>query len=271
MALNGRSISCTALDHIRVNRALYQYIDFPQFFGFVLEYPDEFFADDLPLFLWFCNSSQLLQKAVFCVDPDQVHIKSVPEGLFHEVALVFSQQAVIYKHTGQIPANSLMQQHRCHRGIHSAGQCQQNLFTGKLFPVFFDGLLYKIFHLPLPLAAADTEEEVIKYLLSKLRMGYLRVELYRIEFSAFVRHCCTGTFAGTGDYTEALRHLADVIRMTHPADAVIGKPTEKDAVVGKGLRFAVLTGRLRTADNAAGHICHQLRAIADTKNRNPQI
>ena len=60
MALNGRSISCTAFDHIRVNRALYQHIDFPQFFGLVLEYPDEFFADDLPLFFWFCNPSQLL-------------------------------------------------------------------------------------------------------------------------------------------------------------------------------------------------------------------
>ena len=178
---------------------------------------------------------------------------------------------MIYKHTGQIPANSLMQQHRCHRGIHSAGQCQQNLFTGKLFPVFFDGLLYKIFHFPLPLAAADTEEEVIKYLLSKLRMGYLRVELYRIEFFAFVRHCCTGTFAGTGDYTEALRHLADVIRMTHPADAVIGKSTEKDAVVGKHFRFPVLAGRCRTAYLPAGHIGHQLRAIADTKDRDPQI
>ena len=45
MALNGGGISCTALDHIRVNRALYQYIDFSQLFGFCANLPEQTGAD----------------------------------------------------------------------------------------------------------------------------------------------------------------------------------------------------------------------------------
>ena len=100
------------------------------------------------------------------------------------------------------------------------------------------------------------------------------MELHAVELLLLVRHGGNGTMRGGGGDGEALGYLADVVAVAHPRNAVRGKVTEEDAVIAVvGFCFAVFAHSVALGGNdvAAEGIRHQLTAVANAENGNPQF
>ena len=129
MAFDGAGISSTAFDHIGINGTLHQNIDISQLPGFFLKDTNELFPDDPALAFRLRHTVQLLQKALFGIYPDQIHTELTTENTLHPVALVFSQQTVIDKYTGQVLSDGLVQQHSSNRTVHAAAEGAQDFLS----------------------------------------------------------------------------------------------------------------------------------------------
>ena len=76
--------------------------------------------------------SQLVQEAVHRVHIDQVGVHLVAEDLDHLLGLALAQQAVVHVDAHQLLADGADEQGGHHRGVHPAGQGQQDLFVSHL-------------------------------------------------------------------------------------------------------------------------------------------
>ena len=104
-------------------------------------------------------------------------------------------------------------------------------------------------------------------------MIHLRVELNTVEAPALIGNGGIGAGVGMGDQRKALRNLGHVIAVAHPRNGLLRDALEQLAagiVIGDGL--AVLPGGilLRGSDLTAQRMRHQLAAVANTEDGNPQ-
>ena len=127
-------LDAVALEDVRVNGALGQELDVLLLAGFLLEHTDELGADDLALALRLLHTGQLVQEAVDGVHIDEVGVHLVAEHLHDLFRLALAQQAVVDMYADELLADGFDEQRRHHRGIHAAGQRQQNLFVADLRP-----------------------------------------------------------------------------------------------------------------------------------------
>ena len=74
VGLDNSGFSKTGLNHIRVNRTLYEVIYFANLLCFFLKYADELFADDLTLALRIGYTCQLVVETLLCIDTDEVQL-----------------------------------------------------------------------------------------------------------------------------------------------------------------------------------------------------
>ena len=88
------------------------------------------------------------------------------EDCFHFIALVFTQQAVIYEYAGQLVSDCFGKHNSCYGGIDSAGQCAEDFSVAYFFADSFDGFFYEGVHVPVAGAAADIVYKVGKHFLS---------------------------------------------------------------------------------------------------------
>ena len=99
----------SALYHIGIDGSLYQEVHGTDLLRFFLEHTDELFADDLSLMLRLGYTCQLAVETLLRIHTDkvQVIITVGTEDYFYLVALVLTEQAVIYEDTGQLLADCL--------------------------------------------------------------------------------------------------------------------------------------------------------------------
>src|SRR3546814_12934652 len=105
------------LDDIRIDRALREELHVRNLRGFLVEYIDEQFADDLALGLRIADAFQRTEKPRFGIDANALHAEMIGEDLHDLIAFVMAQQAVIDEHAGKLRADSLVQQRPDHRRI----------------------------------------------------------------------------------------------------------------------------------------------------------
>ena len=237
--------------------------------------PEDFIelgADDLPLLLRVYHALQALQEMLLAVDPDEVHIKEAGEGLFHEVALVLTHEALVHEDAGQLVAHGPADKPRGHGGVHAAGKAQNDLLIPDAVSQGFDGILNEGIHLPVTLTQAHVIQEVPQHLVAELAVGNFRVVLHRVNARCLVFHGGHGAVIGGGGNFKALGQLLNAVRMAHPDNALGGHVLEQ---LGAGffqvqLDFAVLGG-LGGDDGAAGHPGGKLAAVANAQNGNAQL
>ena len=129
MALNDGRVAHTALDDVRVDRALHEIIHPTELFRFRLKHADEFFSDNLALALRLLHACELQEKALRRVNTNQIHIELLAEHPLDIVPFPLAEQAVVDEYAGQILADRLVQQHGGHRRIHAARKGAQHLFA----------------------------------------------------------------------------------------------------------------------------------------------
>src|SRR3546814_14994765 len=98
------------LDDIRIDRALREELHVRNLRGFLVEYIDEQFADDLALGLRIADAFQRTEKPLFGIDANDLHAEMIGEDLHDLIAFVMAQQTMIDEHAGQLRADRLVQQ-----------------------------------------------------------------------------------------------------------------------------------------------------------------
>ena len=151
-------------------------------------------------------------------------------------------------------------------------------------------MLYKGIHAPGPRAATDTAHEIVQHLAALCRVEHLRVELDRINLTGCIFRRCHRAVRRVGNNPKARCGLTDIIKMTHPADGCIGIGFVIYAGFSRGLAshgcahtckkrrgpiyehlcFSIFTNRCLFYLSTKNMI-HQLRTVAQTQNRNPQL
>ena len=107
------------------------------------------------------------------------------EGLHHLFRLVQAQQAIVDEHTGQLLADGAMHQCGRDRGIHAAGQAENDFFVADLCADLFHGFADVIRHVPVLAAAADIMHETVDDGLALVGMRDFRMELHAHRNGAF--------------------------------------------------------------------------------------
>ena len=113
VALDGRRISSSALNHIWVNGALAQKFHGAQLFGLCLKGADKALADNFALLFRIRHTFQVCQKLRSRIDANQVHIKLFAKHMLDLIPLIFAQHSVVYKNAGQIFANCFVYKYSC--------------------------------------------------------------------------------------------------------------------------------------------------------------
>ena len=257
----------TGLHHIGVDGALCQEVHGADLLGFLLKDADKLLADDLALVLRLGHAGQLAQEPVTGVHTPHIHVELVLHHLFHLIALVLAQQAVIHEDARQLVAYGALQQRRRHRAVHAAGQRQQHPAAADLAAAFRHGLVQIGRHGPLGAEAADAVQEVFQHLRAVYRVQHLRVELYAVQLLLRVLHGGEAAALGGGDDPEARRDALHFHAVAHPAHGCLRHVFEQGRGDVGQLDLAVLP-RLRLAALAAQQMHHQLLPVADAQHGN---
>ena len=97
------------------------------------------------------------------------------------------------------------------------------------------------------------------------------MELCRIQLTLRALHCRNRADWCLRNNLKPFRCLWDIIGVTHPADCLwLYTLEDSTAVIYIHFGSAILTD-WRSFHGTSKHICHQLRAITDSENRNSQI
>ena len=73
--------------------------------------------------------ASLSRKRSTCIHIDQIGVHLAAEYLNYLLRLALAEQAVVHVNTGQLLADGLDEQGGHHRGVHTAAEGQQNLWS----------------------------------------------------------------------------------------------------------------------------------------------
>ena len=134
-------MSAARLDHVRVERALYEEARVAQFARLLLEHPDELLADDLAFGLGIGHAGETSQEPVLRLDRHQRHLEGVAERGDHLVALVLAHQAVVHEDAGELIAHGPVHQQGGDRRVDAPGEPADHALARNLGPDPLDLLL----------------------------------------------------------------------------------------------------------------------------------
>ena len=123
MGLDCLRCCCAALDNVRVKRALCQEFDSLKLRRFIVEYVDEFIADDFAFFLWVRYAFQFVHETLMGIHFDDIHVELLCESLHDLVRFAFTEQSMVNEDTCQLIAYRLMDQYCNNRRINAAAKC----------------------------------------------------------------------------------------------------------------------------------------------------
>ena len=120
MAFDCSGSFCAAFNDIRINRTLYEVVDFTELIGFSFKYANEFFTDDFTFSFRVGNAGKLAKETVFCIHADEVHVELFAEYLFNLVAFILAQKSVVNEYAGKLFADSFVHENCRNRRVYSA-------------------------------------------------------------------------------------------------------------------------------------------------------
>ena len=179
-----RSFDAHALDHVRVQRALYEVFGIFDAVRVLIEDVDEQLADDFPLLLWICDAREPVDEQLARVDRDQVQVKALTHRVHDAFELALAEQAVVHEDAHQAIAERLMAQHRRDRRIHAAAQAADHaLVRADGFGDFGDRFVDERAGGPAGFEPRDLEQERAHDVQAALRVRDFRVELDAVHLA----------------------------------------------------------------------------------------
>ena len=136
--------------------------------------------------------------------------------IHHHVAFVQAQQAMVYKHAGQLVAYGAVNQRCRHRRIDATRQPQNHFLCTYLNADFFYCLGNIVAHYPIGSGLADAKHKPLQHGLALHSVRDLRVKLHSVKATFFVSHAGNRAGIVRCHQFEAGRHLGYFVTVAHP-------------------------------------------------------
>ena len=190
------------------------------------------------------------------------------EHRLHLLDLAVAEEPVVHEDAVEPLADRTVEQHGDDRGVHAAGEAEDDVLVADPPAQVLDRALYPLAHVPVGTAGADPEEEVADDPLAELGVHDLGMELKRVEPARLVARRGIRAVRAHRRRPEALRQPLDPVA---PDDRRLGDAGEERAgAVRLQLRLAVLA-RGAGHDTAAESLGHDLHPVADPEHRHTEI
>ena len=183
-----------------------------------------------------------------------------------------TKKAVIHKDTGQLIADSTVNQCGCHGRINTAGKTENHFVLSDLMADSLHSFLGEITHDPVRIGFANLKNKGFKDFTALLGMRDFRMELNSVETSLLISHAGDGASRSRAHQFEARRHFSDFVAVAHPnfqiaLAVLIGEVGDVFQEFGVAVltNFCVTELTLSAAFNLAAELLsHCLHAIANT-------
>ena len=241
--------------------------------GVFLEHVDEQLADGFTLGFGIGNPLKLAKEQIRFVSVDQIEVIVVAEHAHDLFGLVFAQQAVVHKHTGQVFTDRFVDKDRRDRAVNAARQGADDFLVANLFTDRLDHLFAIGTHGPVAIETSQFDEVFIELVTARGVVNF-GVELNRIEVAfGICRDCERRIWRGAVNLKSwcDFRHM---VAVAHPDLFVaIGKPTvqQPQLALRRDKGATKFGGAVAAFDFPAQLLHHDLLAIADAKDRHAQV
>ncbi len=218
VGLNGcaRALKGNGLDHVGIQGTLCQKVDTFQLLRLFLKNLDEQITDGFALLFGIGNIRKHFQKTLTSVDHLQGNLEIIAEYSSHLLRFAKAQQTVIHKNTGDLLADSAMNEHRSHSRIHSAGKRGNNPTLTHLGADRRHCRIHVGVHGPLTGASANATHKGGEHLRTARRMGHLQMELHAVEVTDWITDRRQRRIGTAGQHPETIGHGFNPVTMTHP-------------------------------------------------------
>src|SRR5690606_16742187 len=181
-----------------------------------LEHFDEQPANDLALGFGVGNAFQLTNETIHRINVDEMQIVVLAEHGNDIRRLVLAHQTVVNKNTGELFANSLVDQQCGDRRVDAAGQRANHTTSADLLADFFNRTRTIGRHRPVTGNASNLADEVRQQLGAIGRVHDFRMEHRRIVTAALISSDGEWCILRYADDLEAFRCLRDAVAVAHP-------------------------------------------------------
>eukprot|EP00964_Phaeocystis_antarctica_P150433 scaffold117838_cov75-Phaeocystis_antarctica.AAC.1 len=195
----------------------------------------------------------------------------LPQRDLHARALLVPHEAVVDVQVDDpLGAQRLVEQRRAHRAVDAAAhEAEHLLMVGHVGSDVLDGGLLARLHGEGAGEAAHAEQEVGDHLAALDAQVHLRVELHAVHLP-LDRLDGRGDVAGGGDDAEAVGHLVDAVAVREEHLRPLAQALEQRAAVHQiDLELPILA-LLLPRHGAAVHVVHELHAVADAEDWEPE-
>ena len=131
-----------------------------QLLGLVVEDGDEFVSNDLSFFLRIGDPCELREKALACVDGDQIQSKPVAKIGLNFLEFVLSQHAVIDENAGKPISDCTIHQNGRYRRVHATRQRAYSMAFADSFSNRRNRLVNEALRSPRGFSVTDIEDEI---------------------------------------------------------------------------------------------------------------
>ena len=269
--VGGIAVDRDALDDVGVRGALREPLDVRDGAGGVGEDLDELVPDRLALRLRLLDAGELVEEAVGRVHEAEVHLEIVAEELLHARGLVLAQQAVVDEDAGELRAEGLVQQRGGDRGVHPAGEAEDDVLATDLRLDVRDGLRDERGHGPGAGAAADAAAEIAEDRGALLGVHDLGMELDAVEAARRDGDRGMLRVVRLGHALRAGRQRRDLVAVAHPHLQRRLHAREERTLRSHAQLCAPVLPRTAAHDLAPQRLHGDLHAVADPEDRDAEI
>ena len=205
----GIDVGASALDHIRIERALGQVIEGAKALALFFEDPNEFGANQLALFLGVGDAREFVDEALPGIDVFDPDVELLVEEVHQELGLTLPHEALVDEHAGQLITDRLVQQEGEGGGVDTTGEGEQDALIPDLTAHIGNRLIDKGRRGPIRKTTGDVIDEVADQGHSALGMHHLRVELNAIQTALVVGNRRLRRVVGVGQADKTLGQSLD--------------------------------------------------------------
>jgi hypothetical protein len=167
VALDNLTRVVDRLDDIWVDGTLTKPFSVGNLLSFLIKYLDKVAANDFAFLLRVSHASEVTIETRFSVYADDIEAEALVVAEYI-LKLIFAEQSVIHEDTGELVADSTVEEHSCDRAVYTTRESKDNAVGTDLLFKFSNGSLYEVSRSPILCAVTCVKHEWTELLNGRL-------------------------------------------------------------------------------------------------------
>ena len=215
VALDHLAGDVQALDAVGIYGALRQPFSVGNLLRLGVEHLHKVAANDFTLLFRIGHTLKVGKEFLAGINANHIQSQSLIVAE-HLLELVFAEHTVVHENTGQVFADSLVEQYAQHARIHTARQTENHTVVAQLRSQFSDGSVNKRRCAPLLATAANINHEIAKQLSALQAVEHFGVELHSPHRVGGAGVGGIFHISGRGNHLAVGRNSRDGVAVAHP-------------------------------------------------------